>query len=712
MVDVPRSLQDKAIEERVRRDMEENLPPPSVPVGLARSFFGEGLGMGWGDEAESWIRSKLGQGTYEDIRKGITRENARFAERYPISSGVSEFAGGAAPALAAYYMTPATGGAAAPVAAAQTARSMGALGRIAANPYTRAGAIGAGQGAITGAGQAETGADIPLGAAGGTILGAGIGAAAPVAIRTGKAGLDWLRERALPSDAFVRDRALRQISGALESDGIKPGDVLATVQQDQAMGVPSMFANASPSLARLADVITNRAGKAAAGTRLAFEELKEGSRERVMQQVRSGVSGRNYFKDESDAVNKLRTEAKTAYDDAYAFGSVQDPRIDRVLQNPKFAAFFEKAKQIADNEATAAELRGENPAKYKLQELYRTKTDKDGNLVGFELVSVPDVRTLDYIKRGIDSVIESGFEGKGITKPEANSLKELRKAYISAIDDATIDPKTGKSAYAEARKDYAGDMEVIDAMRLGFSDFRSLPSEQVSELMKTMSTAEKEAFRTGAARSIYSIIMDPSNEIDAAKRLVGSPEMRAKLGEIFETPAKRDLFMAAVKREQELFRQAQRVLGGSQTAERLAMRESFEEGSNFGEMVAQALNQGGFKNALTAIAARAISKTRMNDDVAEEISKRLTSKDPKDVAAAVQELEDYAKSVAPKEKRLTYGEQGVGSGTNVSIYPSPVDEEAAAEEASKSMKGERPAPDVQLDIEEELKKWREKNLPK
>ncbi len=112
MVDVPRSLQDKAIEERVRRDMEENLPPPSVPVGLARSFFGEGLGMGWGDEAESWIRSKLGQGTYEDLRKGITRENARFSERYPISSGVSEFAGGAAPALAAYYMTPATGGAA------------------------------------------------------------------------------------------------------------------------------------------------------------------------------------------------------------------------------------------------------------------------------------------------------------------------------------------------------------------------------------------------------------------------------------------------------------------------------------------------------------------------------------------------------------------------------------------------------------------------
>lgn len=679
MVDVPRSLIDKAIEERVRQDMIENRPPPSLGAGAARAFLGEGLGMGWGDEAEAWLRSKLmGQGDYSAIRKDINKEYGRFAERYPFTSGSLEFAGGAAPAVAAMMMTPATGGAAAPAAAAGASRAVGALGRIASSPYARSGAIGATQGAISGAGTSEEG-DRASGAAGGASMGAGIGAAAPAVIRTAKSGLDWARERYIPTDRFVKDRALGKISGALEDEGMKPGDVLASVQADQAMGVPSMFANASPSLARLADVVATRAGKASASVRNAFEELKEGARERVMQQARTGISGRNYFKDEADAVSKLRAEAKTAYDEAYAFGSVQDPRIEKVLQNPKFAEFFNKAKQIADNEATAASLRGEDPSKFKLQELYKTKNDKDGNLVGFELVSVPDVRTLDYIKRGIDAVIESGYEGKGISKPEASSLKELRKAFVGAIDDATKDPNTGRSAYAEARKQFAGDMEVIDAMRVGYSDFRKLPSEQIQMLMKEMSDAEKDAFRTGAVRSIYSIVMDPSNEINAAKRLVGSPEMRAKLDSLFDSPAKRDLFMAAVQREKELFDQASKVLGGSATASRLAAKESFEEGSNFGEMVGQAINQGGFMNALTSIAARAVSKAKMSDDVAEEVAKRLLSKNPSDVAAAVKELEDYAAAQAPRAKKLSATEAGVGSGTTVALPSAPSSEEKPEE---------------------------------
>lgn len=701
MVDVPRSLVDRAIEERIKNELIENRPPPSIPVGAARAFFGQGAGMGWGDEAEAWIRSKLGGGDYSTLQKDISKEYGRFSERYPFTSGSLEFAGGAAPAVAAMMATPITGGAAAPVAAAQTGRAMGALGRLASSPYARSAATSAVQGAITGAGTAEEGSR-GGGAAGGALLGAGIGAAAPVAVRSAKSGLDWARERFIPTDRFVKERALGKITGALEDEGIKPGDVLASVQQDQAMGVPSMFANASRSLASLADVAANRAGKASAMVRNAFEELKEGARERVMQQTRSGISGKNYFQDEADAVSRLRSQADQAYEEAYAFGSVMDPRINRVLENPKFASFFERAKQIADNEATAAELKGADPSKFKLQDLYKVKTDKDGNVVGFEKTSVPDVRTLDYIKRGIDSVIESGFEGKGITKPEANSLKELRKAFVSAIDEATVDPKTGKSAYAEARKQFAGDMEVIDAMRVGYSDFRKLPSEQIQMLMKEMSDAEKEAFRTGAVRSIYSIIMDPTNEVNTAKRLVGSPEMRAKLEQLFDSPAKRDLFMAAVQREKELFDQANRVLGGSQTAERLAARERFEEGSNFGEAISQALNQGGYKNALVEIARRAMSKTAMTDDVAEEVAKRLTSKDPADVARAVQELEDFAASRAPKERRLSAGEVGVGGGTTVSIPSAPVSDERMQEEGDIESAMRRSAPIAGPDIEADL----------
>ena len=97
MVDVPRSIIDKMDEERVRREMTENLPPPSISAGLARAFFGQGLGMGTGDEAEAFARAQRGEGNYEDLQKSISKEYGRFEDRYPFTSGATEFAGGMVP---------------------------------------------------------------------------------------------------------------------------------------------------------------------------------------------------------------------------------------------------------------------------------------------------------------------------------------------------------------------------------------------------------------------------------------------------------------------------------------------------------------------------------------------------------------------------------------------------------------------------------------
>jgi len=102
-------------------------------------------------------------------------------------------------------------------------------------------------------------------------MGAGIGLASPAAIRTAKSGLDWILERALPTEKFVKQRALGKIYDQLENEGMKPGDVLAKSIDDYSMNVPSMFANASPSLIRLADAAANRAGKASAMVRNAFD---------------------------------------------------------------------------------------------------------------------------------------------------------------------------------------------------------------------------------------------------------------------------------------------------------------------------------------------------------------------------------------------------------------------------------------------------------
>ena len=108
----------------------------------ARAFLGQGLGMGWGDEGEAWLRSKLGNQPYEQALQQIRQEYAQYARENPGTAMAAEFAGGMAPAIGMMFVPGAQ-----PAAAAQMQRStLGTLGRLAA--------LGGTTGAISGAGSA------------------------------------------------------------------------------------------------------------------------------------------------------------------------------------------------------------------------------------------------------------------------------------------------------------------------------------------------------------------------------------------------------------------------------------------------------------------------------------------------------------------------------------------------------------------------------
>ena len=90
----------------------------SDSLNFARALIGQGVGMGWGDEAEAWLRSRITGRPYEGERARINQEYNQFQERNPYGAPIAEFAGGVLPAVGAYMMMPFTGGATAPVAAA------------------------------------------------------------------------------------------------------------------------------------------------------------------------------------------------------------------------------------------------------------------------------------------------------------------------------------------------------------------------------------------------------------------------------------------------------------------------------------------------------------------------------------------------------------------------------------------------------------------
>ena len=630
-----------------------------------RGLLGQGLGLGWGDEAEAWLRSKLEDDvTYDEALERINREYSQFATENPYVSAGSEFVGGALPMVASMFIPGAQ--VAAPAVAA---RNTATLARLAQNPVIRGMVTGMGTGAVAGAGTADPGSRGEGALVGGTI-GTVVGGGAPVVIRGGGAGYNWLRNRLNPSDERITQEAANRINEALRTgrggEGMTGADAALTRGVDESLGVPTTLANTDPALAELAETAAQRGRGSAQVVEGELLPRAQGSRQRVYDRTSNALGGGKFYDEEVSLVDQLRTRAGTLYDDAYAFGGVNDPRITEILQSRQFRSFYDKAREIADAEALAARLRGEDPSKYMLDPIYIA--DDAGNIT---VGAIPDVRTLDYIKRGIDAVIDKGFDGQGLSTAEANALRQLRREYINVIDDATIDPDTGVSAYRTARANYAGDMEVLDALRLGREKFKNLDSEQITQMMSDMSQAEKDAFRTGALRNVYDIVMKPAQNINAAQRLVGSPEMQAKLKPLFESEAMYNLYVAALEREMQLFQQTGRILAGSQTARRSANAEAFEASNAAGEIIADTVGSLDWSRSLSNFVARAASRVTMTDEIAERVSRLLMSSEPDDVAAAVQILEDAATASQRGARQLGRGEAATIMGTTANVMSQP-----------------------------------------
>ena len=123
----------------------------------------------------------------------------------------------------------------------------------------------------------------------------------------------------------------------------------------------------------------------------------------------------------------------------------------------------------------------------------------------------------------------------------------------------------------------------------------------------------------------------------------------------------------------------------------------------------QAIGQavvGGVKSSLFGVVNRALYKTTMTDEMADKLAGMLMARDPREVAAAVKILEDYAERAAPKAAGATRREIGATTGAAISALPAPTSGEEqedidAAEPVAPDMPG---AADIEADIEAESKK--------
>jgi hypothetical protein len=182
--------------------------------------------------------------------------------------------------------------------------------------------------------------------------------------------------------------------------------------------------------------------------------------------------------------------------------------------------------------------------------------------------------------------------------------------------------------------------------------------------------------------------------------------MQKKLLALFDNPAEFDLYKAALMRESQLYKESNKILGNSATARRQELGKSLEDDTGMIESAMTAAT-GNFTGALSSMVMGAIRSGQMSKARAEKLSEMLMAKEPNEVAAAVQMIENYAAKQAPKQFRATLGEAGTVTGTSTAIYPAPAptafDIMSPTDDIERALQDRDASPIEGPDIEEALK---------
>lgn len=263
---------------------------------------------------------------------------------------------------------------------------------------------------------------------------------------------------------------------------------------------------------------------------------------RILPQVAQKL-GEKSAASKIDAINKVRkAKAQKNYKNVYESEVPLTKELKAFFKKDIADEAYQMAKKIADREGVV------------LEKLY-TKTDEG------EVFAKPTARMLDYMKQGLDAVVDSDFKTSGTL---GGTAKTVRDEFRDHLDNLI-------PSYKEARSSYAGLSAAKEAVENGRKFMRSL-GDEASELsgfgkadVAKLGDHELEAFKVGAASLLRDKIKAKGTMADVTK-LFDSRSAKEKITALLGKTE-------ATKFRQELRKEAQKArlfaeLSGSQTAGR------------------------------------------------------------------------------------------------------------------------------------------------
>ena len=239
--------------------------------------------------------------------------------------------------------------------------------------------------------------------------------------------------------------------------------------------------------------------------------------------------------------------------------------LGRLMKFPKIKEGIEEAKEIIRNNA---DLSSEE----------QTLLIKNLNDITKGNIKFLDVKTLDQIKRGLDTIIKNAEDGFGrldLSNPAIKNIVKLKRNFTNAIDKAA--EKTIGTDYKLARGAYADGLQKIDAFNYGSKFIKgggnySKQKEFYSGINK-MSEEEKLHFILGVQAGLDDMVASSLNPNAIVKSLLQKPSFNKALDMIFDKNRKGQIqkrkFKQFLQAESAILETNRRNLGGSDTAANL-----------------------------------------------------------------------------------------------------------------------------------------------
>tara|TARA_R100000329_G_scaffold113191_1_gene92892 strand:- start:635 stop:2620 length:1986 start_codon:yes stop_codon:yes gene_type:complete len=636
----------------------------------------EGLLMGFGGEAEAYLKSKILGTTYEEELDKIEKSYGKFKRDNKAVAFGTEVAAGILPTLAA-LLAPVPGsrvGAAANIGRMGQAlkgflrpqRVVGDMGRQATrriprrarrlvdNRLTRATGTGATTGAISGYGSAEKDQYGRRDRAGAAREGALIGAFLNPALQEiGGGGLALARNlrnrfRNPTSDAVTRE-AVEVIQNRLGPD-VDISEALETVTQQRGIGVPTTLATVSDDLGRLA-TSTAQQSPDAARTFSAKLPTESTSRDRVRDQLQTRLTDKNFADFKEEILEARKTRANELYEVARRSSVVIDDKdILDFINSPRLKKYISAAGERQSGASQRAKLSGDEDIGINIQ------VDSSGNVTGL------DLNAIEQIKRAMDGDINALMKSG-----DPSELIKDKNALLSAVEN--LDPKKygeGVEAFALARKTFKGDSEIADAVDLG-SEFMNAnkSAAEFKKVLSDMTEGERDAFMVGAMKVLTKPLDTSTSQTKNYAEFINSPNVQEKLEAML--PDVDDggftLLKNALIAENEFFKRASSILRSSRSSQAKESGNLLRQGAT--EIVLDNMSGGLSKLGLLRPVINLISDVKTPDSVKERIAELLVGT-PEEVATAVKSIEKLtSKAPSTGKLRQEFREEVVGGATRL-----------------------------------------------